>query len=76
MPGQFPVGSKNQFVINNCKITLNGVGANYSIAIGGGAPIVGVAAVGHPVVYPINRATVHLTNTTAAPGPSNLMVTW
>jgi hypothetical protein len=57
-------------------ITLNGVGANYSIAIGGGAPIVGVAAVGHPVVYPINLATVHLTNTTAAAGPSNLMVTW
>lgn len=57
-------------------ITLNGVGAAYSITIGPGPAVAGVAAPGTPVVYPVNNLAVSLTNTTAAPGPPNLQVTW
>ena len=57
-------------------LTLVGVGANYSVAIGAGAPIVGVAAVGVPVVFAVNGATVRVANTTPVAGAPNLTISW
>lgn len=57
-------------------ITLNGDGAPYSITICPGPAVVGTAAPGNPVVYPVNNLAVSLTNTTAPPGAPNLQVTW
>ena len=56
--------------------TLNGVAANYSITIGAGPPVVGVAAVGVPVIYGVHGQTVSVTNTTPGPGPTNLTISW
>lgn len=57
-------------------ITLNGVGANYSVVIAGGAAIVGVAAVGVPVVLGVHGMPVTVTNTSPPPGPPNLTIVW
>ena len=57
-------------------ITLNGVGAGYSVAIGALPAIVGIAAPGQPVVFAINNQRVRVSNTTPPPGPINLWITY
>ena len=54
-------------------LNLVGVGANYSVAIGGAAPVVGVAGA---VVFAVNGATVRVSNTTAVAGAPNLTISW
>jgi hypothetical protein len=53
-----------------------GVGASYTISIGGAAPAAHVIAPGAADVYPINNATVSITNTTLAGGPPNMTISW
>lgn len=57
-------------------LTVIGVGASYTISIGGAPPIPHVIAPGHSDVYPINNATVSITNTTPAGGPPNMTISW
>lgn len=57
-------------------LVLNGVGAGYSVTIGPGPAVIGVAAPGVPVNFAVNRLTVSVSNTTPPPGPANLTLSW
>lgn len=57
-------------------LTLNGVGASYSVTIGPGPANVGIAQPGVPVQFAVNRLAVTVVNTTAPPGPPNLTISW
>lgn len=57
-------------------LTVIGVGASYTISIGGAAATPHVIAPGATDVYPINNATVSITNTTPAVGPPNMTISW
>ena len=52
------------------------MGAPYTISINGGAAAAHVVAVGAVDTYAINGQSVSVTNTTAAPGPDNLTISW
>ena len=66
--GNFGVG------IVHGSLTLNGVGAGYSVSIGAMPAINGVAAAGNPVVFAINNQRVSVSNTTMPFGPVNLWI--
>jgi hypothetical protein len=58
------------------ELTLNGVGADYTVTINNGAPQVGVAAPGRPVRFNVNGSPVAVENSTPGPGPVNLTISW
>lgn len=60
----------------NGNLNVIGVGTPYTISINGGPPVARVAAAGVPDIYPINGASVSVTNTTPPPGPDNLNISW
>jgi hypothetical protein len=62
-------------IVHN-NITLNGVGAGYSVTIGPMPAVIGVAAPGVPIVFAVNNQAVSVTNTTPPPGPTNLQITY
>jgi len=53
-----------------------GVGANYTIAIGGGGAVPHVVAVGAVNAHAVNGAAVTVTNTSPVPGPVNMAIIW
>lgn len=57
-------------------LTLNGVGAGFSVTIGPGPAVIGVAAPGVPQNFVVNRLPVQVMNTTPPPGPTNLTISW
>lgn len=79
MPNQvIPRGHTANLGANTVTNNLNviGVATPYTISINGGAAAAHVAAVGVADVYAINGQSVSVTNTTAAPGPDNLTISW
>lgn len=62
--------------IVNGNLNVIGVGTPYTISINGGPAAAHVAAIGVPDIYPINGDSVSVTNTTPAPGPDNLNISW
>lgn len=57
-------------------LQLIGVGATYTIAIGGGPAAAGNIVVGVVATYAINSQAVTVDNTTPAGGPANLTLSW
>lgn len=57
-------------------LNVIGVGAHYTISIGGAAATAHVIAPGAVDVYPINNQTVTIDNTTPVGGPPNLTISW
>ena len=61
-------------VLGNLQII--GVGANYTIAIGGGAAAAHTVVPGGVDTYPVNGQAVTVVSTDPAGGPVNLQLSW